>query len=641
MKPARNQTPLNAPHLHNAQIVAYLDGELLSPELESVRAHLEKCWTCRSWVGVVQGSIDRFLETRKSLLPADTPFDESRVEQFRQRLARHAGESDSATSITDRMAEGFVQWRNRFAGAGSLVLEYPKAALAAVLAVTLVVVMFTDAISTRVSADTVLLRAESYESAHAPGTGQVTRTAVLVERIDRHSGTARQLGTLTVLHDSASPLTYVSAQPVAGGEESVALGAPVQAASALRTVFSSDPQDAQLARYLTEQHWVPDVSVAGFRALIAARADNDAVVRKAGPSLELHYPFATGHSSGITEAMMRVDSQDYSPESLSIIAGSENVDREYRFTRTATAVEARSVELARLTPPADVSIQAGRYGTTAPSAQRPTPLSYLNSHATEQEVAVAEALHSADACLGEEVYLFPMSDGSLLVQGLVDTAARREAIRQSLRTVSGSLRIEVYVPRELKNGSELFNPPDRFDEKPSVSSGPSTTATLADLSSAKMPLYDRLYQRFSQPGASADDTNKQVAVFSNEVVTLARQTFLHAWALKKLDREFSSQRTAALSAPTLEKIEQIRQDHRRWISTLAQRQAEMLSRVGGSDLGAGASEVGKGQQDSDTLLRLAQEQNDLVRSLFTTSAAPLETGEGLSRLLSVLHRMGV
>ena len=197
------------------------------------------------------------------------------------------------------------------------------------------------------------------------------------------------------------------------------------------------------------------------------------------------------------------------------------------------------------------------------------------------------------------------------------------------------------MPRELKSGSELYAPPDQFGDKPSVSSIPSTTATLADLSSAKMPLYDRLFQQFSQSGASADDTNKQVAVFSNEVVALARQTFLHAWALKKLDRQFSEQRTAELPTEARDRIEQIRQDHRRWISTLAQRQAEMLSKIAGPEVVAGVSEVSGGQQDSSTLLHLAQQQNDLVRSLFTTSQQAPEASVSLSQLLGVLHRLGV
>lgn len=638
MKPAHSLSAAIGQHLHNAQIVAFLDGELLPAELESVRTHLEKCWTCRSWVGVVQSSIDRFLVSRKSLLPAATAFDDSRVEQFRQRLMRHAGEvSSEESTLAGRLNAMLSGWGTRIRGAGSAVLQHPKATLAAVMAVCLVAVMFTDALTTRVSADTVLQRAASYEAVHAPGPSQVTRSTVTVERIDHQSGAARHLGTVTVLNDSAGAATYVNVQSESGSP------APrsVSGMSGLNAMLSADPQEAQLAQFLAQRHWVPDVSVAGFRSLIETRASKDASVRKDGGVFELHYPFAAGHASGITEAMLAVDAQDYAPRSVSIFETTERSEREYRFTRTAATTEPRNVELASATPAADISSSSGRYAPASPVAQRPTPLSYLNSHATEAEVAAAEALHQADACLGEEVYIFPMSDGSLLVQGLVDTAARRDAIRQALRSVSGSLRVEVFVPRELKNGSELFAPPDQFDEKPAASGAPSTTATLADLSSAKMPLYDRLYQQFSQPGESADDTNKQVAVFSNEVVTLARQTFLHAWALKKLDRQFSEQRMAGLSGAALDRIEKIRQDHRRWISTLAQRQAEMLSRIAGSDLVAGASEVGNGQQDSTTLLRLAQEQNDLVRSLFTTSQKTTETAVSLSQLLAVLHRLGV
>jgi hypothetical protein len=129
-------------------------------------------------------------------------------------------------------------------------------------------------------------------------------------------------------------------------------------------------------------------------------------------------------------------------------------------------------------------------------------------------------------------------------------------------------------------------------------------------------------------------------VFSNEVVTLAQQTFLHAWALKRLDREFSGERTSGLSAATLQKIEQMRQDHRRWVSTLAHRQAEMLSEIAPAALAASVAQVDASQQDSQTLLRLAQEQNDLVRALFTASQAAPETASGLARLLAVLRRMG-
>jgi hypothetical protein len=85
----------------------------------------------------------------------------------------------------------------------------------------------------------------------------------------------------------------------------------------------------------------------------------------------------------------------------------------------------------------------------------------------------------------------------------------------------------------------------------------------------------------------------------------------------------------------------MRRDHLRWISSLSRRQADMLSQV--THLPAKNQPVdamANAVSDSDALIRLAQEQNDLVRSLFTVSAAAPETDSTLSRLLSVLHRMG-
>ncbi len=273
-----------------------------------------------------------------------------------------------------------------------------------------------------------------------------------------------------------------------------------------------------------------------------------------------------------------------------------------------------------------------------PQISRAIPLSYANSHATEGEVLLAETLHRLDTCLGEEINLFPMSDGSLLVQGLVDNSARRDTIRRALKSVSGPLRVEVYVPRELKSGSELYKPPDQSPEGLPAASSPSLT-TLADLSGASMPLHEMLYRHFLKSEASPQDTDKQVAVFSDEIVTLARQTFLHAWALKRLDREFSPERTSGLPASVLQKIEQMRQDHRRWISTITRRQAEMLTPIAGPDVTSNIARVADAQ-DSDTLLRLAQEQNDLVRSLFTTSQQTPQPATSLTRLIVVLKRLG-
>ncbi len=631
-----SQHSLNPPHLSDAQIVAYFDGELPRREFDSARAHMESCWSCRSRMGEVQDNIDNFLHARAVLLPKESSLSDLRVEQFRQRLARHAG---ATQSVSLPFREQMAQWRIGIRDSASAVLQYRRAVLAAVVSVCLLAVMFSDLLNTRVSADTVLLRAESYETRHLPAAGRVNTTSVRIEKIDRNSHGAKALGTITLVQDSLSTATYVTAQSASGGSAQATVKDTAQIAEPLlQVVLASSNDDPELVRYLSAEHWVPDLSIGQFRRLIESRGSTQVSARRNRGEFELDYPFAPGHASGIQETLLRVDAADYAPTSLSILTGGISGGNEYRFTRTTFSSGPRTLEMARMFSPFEPSSISPDPVHSLPQLSRPVPVPYARSRATEGEVSLAEALHRLDSCLGEEVYVFPMSDGSLLVQGLVDSPARRTALREALRPVSGSFRVEVYVPREIRNGSELYKPPDQAAEDSSTSTSPES-ATLADLSGTGVPLHDVLYQHFSKPGDSSEDTNKQVALFSNEIVTLARQTFLHAWALKRLEREFSPARSSGLPASVLQRIEQMREDHRRWISTITKRQAEMLAPVAGPEVMSGVENVARAQ-DSDTLLRLAQEQNELVRMLFTTSPQTPVPATGLARLITVLKHMG-
>src|SRR5581483_11979828 len=502
MKRGPDQKPLLPPHLNDAQIIACLDGELPASELQISKIHLESCWVCRSRAGVIQSSIESFVQTRQSLLPEPGALDENRVEQFRQRLGRHAREAEASSHVTERMFEKFFGWRRWSTQIGTALLAHRQAAIATAMVACLVVVMFTDVLNTRVSADTLLTRAEKYETTHTAHAGQVTRTSLTVERVERRRGSSKALGNITLVRDSQGP-TYVSAQTAVGPFEMSAKNSGAVAADLLRSVFTPGGDDDQLLRYLTAQQWVPDVSSASFRKLVSSRNRTDTSVSRSEGAIELHYPFASAHESGISEAMLTLDSSDFAPAQLSIYTGSQDEAREYRFTRTSYKVEPREAEIAHLSGAVDLSVNDAGQKPNGPT-HKPSPLTYLNSQASTEEVAVAAALHRADACLGEEIYLFPMSDGSLLVQGLVDGPGRRGRIRESLKGVAGPLRIELYLPRELKSGAELYAPPDTLSDRVASSGSPSSTATLADLSSAKMPLYDQLHKHFVQTGAAAD-----------------------------------------------------------------------------------------------------------------------------------------
>ena len=632
--PKRNS--LVAPHLSDPHIIAYLDGELARLEMDVARAHVESCWTCRSRMGEIQGQIDGFLRARPILMPKPAAFSENRVEQFRQRLARHAGESES---VSVPFAERFAKWSFRFQDALTPISQYRRAIIATAVSACLLIVMFSDVLNTRVSADTVLRHAEDYESTHLPLAGQVTRTSVRIDKFKHGSGVARQLGTLTLVRDSRGAATYVNALSSSGGLHSATFkNAHEISGPLLGTVMSDGEGNPAVAHFLTEKEWVPDLSVREFRKLVDSRGDSQVSARRNHDVFELHYPFAPGNPSGISETLLRVDATNYAATSLSIFTAGPNGGDEYRFTRDSFSFEPRTAEVAAIFDPIESSSLSAGPTRSLPQVGKPVPLSYGNSLATDAEVSLAEALHKLDSCLGEEVYIFPLSDGSLLVQGLVDNAARRDAIRQSLREVGGSFRVEIYIPREVKSGAELYRPPDRGEDiAPSAHN--SAPDTLADLSGTSVPLHDLLYQHFFRPGASTEDTDKQVALFSDEVVTLARQTFLHAWALKRLEREFSAERSANLSPAVLRSVAQMREDHRHWISTIADRQAEMLEPLAGAEATARAAEIAA-LPDTDTLLRLAQEQNDLVRSLFTISPQTPATASSLSRLITILKRMG-
>ena len=623
------------PHLGDDKLVAYLDGELSRAEMEAARAHVGSCWSCRTRAAEVQAGIDKFMQARAEVMPDESFLADSRVEQFRQRLARHA---IAVESELPPLQERIENWGSRFRGQVTALLQHRQVVLASVVVVCLLVAMFTDSLNTRVSADTVLLRAQNYETIHLPEAGTVTRTAVRVERLDRKNNVEKQLGTLTLVRDSASSMTYVSAQSISGEAQTATVKDVKQMAKPLLQILLSDNNAASpLGQYLGSEQWVPDVSVAEFRQLAGWGIGGEALARRQGGTFELYYPFAPNHPSGIAGTLLRVDAGSYSLMSISIFTRGD--DSEYRFTRTSFSPEPRTSEMARLFAPGEVAKLPPSAGRALPEVKRPVPLSYANSHASEAEVSVAEALHRVDACLGEEIYLFPMSDGSLLVQGLVDSSARRDIIRQALKSVPGPLRVEVYVPRELKSGSELYPSPDPSLPETSGASG-SPSATLADLSGATMPLHETLYAHFYKPGSSTEDVNKQVALFSDEIVTLARETFLHAWALKRLDREFSGSRTAGLPAAVLQKVEKMRRDHDRWISSITRRQTDMLSPIAGPDITSGVAQAVAGRENSDALLRLAQEQNELVRSLFTTSQRTPETASSLARLMVVLRHLG-
>jgi hypothetical protein len=277
--------------------------------------------------------------------------------------------------------------------------------------------------------------------------------------------------------------------------------------------------------------------------------------------------------------------------------------------------------------------------------RRPLPLAWNASPASDEEVAVAEALHETGADLGEEVNVFPMSDGSLLVQGLVDTESRRQEIEQALQQVPGELRIEIHLPAELRTGSELFAPPWRAIATVGVPERPPSAApvVVADAAGRQMPVQQQLDEHFARvlkAGASDPDPSavrQAAAAYASGIVSRSRQALFHAWALYRLEQQFGDGRGEGLSAPAIASVARIRRSHRDALSRLAYELAASVAPLTGSRSDAArVAAVGMG---TPTLLQTVADADALVRELFTVSTARVEPGVSLGRLHSLLDQV--
>jgi len=622
-----------APHLQDHELISHLDGELSRSDRQRVTLHLESCWDCRSRLSSLQSSIEKLIEFRKTFpFPSEYGTHEMRVEQSRSRVLRHAVETAPEVNWWRRMADPVA---SAFSAPVEWLTRYRQPALAVIVASCLLITMFTDVWTTRVSAETVLVRMQTYDSAHQPGEGNILRASMRVEKIEPRRDRTREVEKVTVLRDSLGDHTVVESER-AGVTNNVLITAAT-AGDLLPRAVGSPELAVPVLQFLASVRWIPDLSPSEFRKILSGRGVDENSAKKVAGLFELHFPFAAAHPSTITEAVYVVDARDYAPVRMSLLTTEAGSPVEYRFIRSEFRVEPRTTELARLFSSNE---PAPRTASSAPRSNRVVPLTYLNSTASEAEVAVANVLHGSDACLGEELHIFPMSDGSLLVQGLMDSGARRDAVRRALKSVPGPLTIEIYLPRELKSGTQLLKPPDEPIGPDATEPRAAIGTTLADLSNQQIPLHDMLYRHFSNESSTKEETERQVNAFSNEVVTLARQTFLHAWALKRLDREFSGKRTSSLPPTAAQAVQRMREDHRRWIATISHRQAQTLGSVVESSATTSLGASVDSNADTDTLLRLAQEQNDLVRTLFTISSRPTQPSASVTRLLALLRQMG-
>ena len=631
MTEARHREEMQHRHPSRELIQAWLDGQVPAADAAWIRAHCALCAECKVCIMKFQEDWDWLLAVHRGFRLDKSIVENPPIAQFRQRLedfARKNHKDDKQWSFQRTRSE---RWWVGLAG----FLPSQQASIVLLVAVALVIGVMMVLLNQRASAETVLRRAEKYEVSSRPSSGEVSRSVISVAVSNRGGQETHKLGSVIAVRDSSTTGLHFEVQrtspPVMTATIYSQSDMGLLAQEAWRGVL-----DKPMLDYFKVVDCFPDVSVGQFRKLVAQRRAESTQVSLRDGVFELEFPFAAGHASGIREAVLRVEKRTYAPVELILVTGSNRDERDFHFARSSVTLLPRAGEWSKVFSP---GASPQTTDETLHSPGRPVP--YADSLATAAEVSVARALHESSACLGEEVFVFPMDDGSLLVQGLVDDSLRSGAIRQQLSSLrSTRLTVQIYTPDEVTTNVHLYPPPDGLNET-MQRSVVGTTGQPGEMSALNsVPMHDAIYKGAIASGNTAKEAEQRVSKISSAVTDDARAILLNAWALKRLDTEFERRRVQGLSSAALDLIDGMREDHRGSIQKLTTTIVAMIGPIVGSakfDTPAG-HENPQGVGIDDTL-QSAQDLDQLVRSLFANSGARTDLNVDLPALEATLHQL--
>lgn len=150
----------------------------------------------------------------------------------------------------------------------------------------------------------------------------------------------------------------------------------------------------------------------------------------------------------------------------------------------------------------------------------------------ELEIEVLHALSQVGADLGEQVEVNRASDGTLHVEGIVETDERKQEILQAL----GAARKHPAVRVELTSEAEVLE-----RQAQAEASGPAVVYRTATAQEA-IPAGQELRRYFSdEQGLPDEQIEAEVGRFAYRMLDRSKKSLQHAWALKRLVERFSAE----------------------------------------------------------------------------------------------------
>lgn len=347
-------------------------------------------------------------------------------------------------------------------------------------------------------------------------------------------------GALVSRHTIASWENYERRQRIQRlyDESGRLLAAATQNADGSRTLYhhrskSAQPRGATPDSLLLdlEDVWQLTPSIRDYNAIIAD--STAAVVReRATDYLVTFEKQRTIGASRLVKATLTLAKSDLHPIEQTLVVQRGEELREYKFVETkfellpAQDVPANVFEIDRELA-GEVAASAGKSGLRHVSAD-PLPSTSATAQAsTELEIDVAYLLSQAKADRNEQVALTRSASGSLRVEGIVDTAERRDEFLGVLRPFSNNPAVSI----EIRTVAEATAKQRPGAAKESVREVEDTGDAIA--------LDEELREHFSRRGLNAEAVDQSVRAYSSRVVNQSYRALLQAVELKHLVERFA------------------------------------------------------------------------------------------------------
>ena len=370
-----------------------------------------------------------------------------------------------------------------------------------------------------------------------------------------------------------------------------------------------------------EDIWQLEPSSQSFRSLIGDSAVVEVEERSTTYLLISEKPRTVG-ASRLLKATLTLNKSDLHAIEQTLLVQRGNELREYRFVEasaellpvTAVAPSVFEIEpelIGGAAEPGRPGDWASRDLTSSrvppsPSASAPPAAS------AELEVDVAYLLNRAKADRNEQVTLTRSVGGSLRVEGIVDSAERKQEFLKALAPVSNNPAVKI----EIRTVADAMRQPIR----------PGPVSIQETEETANIVAADEKLRVYFEKRASAGPTDDAIRKYSSRVVKRAYDALFHAIELKRLSSRFANVDMQTVAPGAREKWLDMLHEHATAFARETAALRQEIQPVFFPGASAPGTEGGAISTDAELarvierLHKLALSNNEAVRSAFTTSS---------------------